>query len=151
MLKRYPIRALRYFLFLALLFGVVFGVMLLIGQTSLDKLYQVFHTQWWVLLILFVGLPLAYPLFSYTARDVRGNLVERRAVVDRALVSNGFRITEETPQRIVARATGSKRISLLMLENRIEITPEGNHYIRIEGAKKEVLKIEARMRAFAGL
>ncbi len=150
-MKRYPIRVLRYFLFLVGLFIVLLGVLLLVGQTSPLGLRHVVETRGWVLLAVFVGLPLVYPFFSYGARSVRGNLHEKRETIDRALASCGFEAVGESPERIVAKATGSKRFTLLTVENRIEITPDGNQHVRIEGPKKEIVRIEARMRAFSNL
>ena len=146
MLKRYPIRVVKYFLFLLALFVVLFGIMLAIGQTSLTKLYTVFYSQNWVLLILFVGLPLAYPFFGYVAHDVRGNLTDKRSAIERALAMSGFMPVVSEPGRIVARASGVKRASLLF-EDRIEVTAESNHFVRIEGPRREVVRIEARIRA----
>ena len=156
MFKRYPIRVLRYFLFLTALFAVVIGLLALFDYISWDALKAIGRGEegsrrLWFLLIIFVGLPLVYPLISYGSREIRGNFGERRAAIDRALEASGYHIDEESEGRIVARATGSRRFALLMVENRIEITADGNHYVRIEGPKKETVKIEYRMRAFANL
>ncbi|MDR0954995.1 MAG: hypothetical protein LBM20_06425 [Rikenellaceae bacterium] len=151
MLKRYPIRVLKYFLFLVALFIVLFGLMVLFHWSSWNTFLSVWQTdRLWVLLFVFVGIPLLYPLFSYTARDVRGNLGDRREIVERVLTMSGYTLTEATPEKIIAHAKGIKKVALLF-EDRIEITPEGNHFIRIEGTKKEVLKIESRLRALGGL
>jgi len=148
MLKRYPIRVLKYFLFLVSLFIVLFGIMLIFNWTSVNMFKMVWGTdRVWVLLVLFVGFPLVYPLFGYGSRDVRGNMTEKRNAIDRALTSCGFTITENHPDRIIARAKGIKKVSLFF-EDRIEITPEGNHYVRVEGPRREIVKIESRMRAF---
>lgn len=146
MLKRYPIRAVKYFLFLLVLFVVLFGAMLALGQTSIERLVQVFYTRSWILLALFVGLPLVYPLIGYAAREVRGNLGEGRRAVERALAMSGYTVTENAPERIVAHASGIKKVSLLF-EDRIVVTAEGNRFVRIEGARREVVRIEARIRA----
>ena len=148
MLKRYPIRVVKYFLFLVALFVVLFGVMLVINQTSFQAFRMVWETKRWMLLILFVGLPLLYPFFGYATREVRGNMTEKRNVIERALISSGFKITEDQPDRIVAHAAKGIKKASLFFEDRIEITPEGNHYVRIEGARREIVKIESRIRAF---
>lgn len=151
MLKRYPLRVVKYFLFLVVLFIVLFGIMLIANWSSWDMFLNVWKTnRLWVLLFVFIGIPLIYPLFSYSAREVRGNLTDKRDVLERVLAMSGYTITAETPEKIVAHAKGIKKVSLLF-EDRLEITPEGNHFIRIEGPKKEVVKIESRMRALMSL
>ena len=151
MWKRYPIRVLKYFLFLVVLFAVLFGAMLIFNMTSWDMFRAVWGTsRVWILLVLFVGLPLVRPLFAYGTRDVRGNMDEKRNVVERVLATCGYTVTENRPDRIVAHARGIKKVSLLF-EDRLTITPEGNHYLRVEGPKKEIVKFESRMRSFMSL
>ena len=148
MLKRYPIRVLKYLLFLLVFFIVLFGIMLLFNWSSWNAFLRVWTSnQAWVMILVFVGFPLIYPLISYTARDIRGNLDDKRNVLERALASSGYTITEDRPGRITAHTKGIKKVSLLF-EDRLTITPEGNHYIRVEGLKKEVVKLESRMRMF---
>ena len=156
MLKRYPVRVLRYFLFLTAVFVVVIGLLAIFDYVSWDALKAIGRGEegtrrLWFLLIVFVGLPLVYPLVSYGSREIRGNFGERRAVIDRALETSGYHIDEESEGRIVARATGSRRFTLLMVENRVEITADSDRYVRIEGPKKEIVRIEYRIRAFANL
>jgi hypothetical protein len=147
MLKRYPIRVVKYFLFLSVLFVVLIGILLAMGQTSPEKLYYVFSNQYWVPLLLFVGLPLAYPLFGYTAHEVRGNLEDKRGAIEKALIMSGFRITTTEPERLIARGASTIKKLSLFFEDRIEVTAEGNHFVRIEGPRREVVRIEARIRA----
>ena len=151
MLKRYPIRVVKYFLFLVALFVVLFGIMIIFNWSSWSMLMNIWKTdQVWVLVAVFIGIPLIYPFFGYTAREVRGNLDEKRDVVERVLTMSGFTVTENRPTRIIAHTKGIKKVSL-MFEDRIEITPEGNHFLRIEGHRREVVKIEARIRTFMNL
>ena len=152
MLKRYPIRVVKYFLFLVALFVVLFGLMLIINQTSLHAFSTVWETdRVWVLLVIFVGMPVFYPFFGYTARDVRGNMTDKREAIERALAVSGFKVTENTPGKIVAHAAKTVKKMALGFEDRIEITPEGNHYVRVDGPRREVVKIEARIRAFTSI
>lgn len=148
MLKRYPIRVVKYFLFLVALFVILFGIMLLFHWSSLHMFTAVWKSdRMWLMLLIFVGIPLVYPFFGYTAREVRGNLSDKRDAIERVLAMSGFTVTEDLPDKIVAHAKGIKKVSL-MFEDRIEITPQGNHFIRIEGARREVVKLELRMRNF---
>ena len=151
MLKRYPIRVIKYFLFLVALFVVLFGIMVVFNWSSWEMFLYVMKTnRVWILLAVFVGLPLVQPFFRYGTRDIRGNLTDKRNVLERALASSGYTITRDGPDQIVAHTKGIKKVSL-MFEDRLTITPEGNHYIRVEGPKKEVVKIESRMRTFMNL
>ncbi|MCD8185326.1 MAG: hypothetical protein LUD68_02380 [Rikenellaceae bacterium] len=148
MLKRYPIRVVKYFLSLVVLFIVLFGIMLAANWSSWEMLSTVWKTdRLWVLLLVFIGIPLAYPFFGYTARGVRGNLTDKREVIERVLAMSGYHITESYPDKIVAHARGIKKV-FLRFEDRIEISAEGNHFVRVDGPRREVVKIESRIRAF---
>lgn len=149
--KRYFIRALKYFLFLVVFFVVIFGGMLLLKQSSLDTLLTIWGTkQARGLIIAFIAIPLIYPFIGYVRRDVRGSFTEKRAIIDRVLAMSGYTVTEDTPEKIVAYTKGIKKVSLLF-EDRVEITPAGSQFVTISGPRKEVSKMEFRMRTYMNL
>ena len=147
MKNRYLIRALKYLVYLLLIFGVLFLILVLTGYSSWHSLSLIWHTdRIWLLVAAFILLPGIYPIFGYIKREMRLNFAEKRELLERVLTTNNYRIESETPDGLTARAVGSKRFALL-LEDRIVITSEGN-YIRIEGPRKEVVKLEYRLKTF---
>ena len=147
MKNRYLIRAVKYFLFLIVLFVILFAVLLATGYSSWDTFLRVWTSdRAWLMIAVFVGLPLAYPLFGYVSREVRGNLADNYETIERVAHMNGYLIKERTPERVVCGVSGLRRLALLF-EDRIEITADGN-YFRIQGPRKEVVRFVYRFETF---
>lgn len=147
MKNRYLIRVAKYFLYLVVLFALLFAILLALRYTSWETFIHIWGTnRAWLMLAVFIGLPLVYPLFGYVSRETRGNLTENRELIDRILLMSGYRVVEETPERIVCRVSGIRRLTLFF-EDRMVISNEGN-YIRVEGPRKEVVRFQFRLETY---
>lgn len=147
MKNRYLIRAAKYFLYLVVLFIILFVFLLAMNYTSWDTFIHVWRSnRAWMMVLVFIGLPLAYPLFGYVSRDIRVNLAENRELIDRVLQMSGYRVVDETPEKIVCRVSGIRRLTLFF-EDRLEIKADGN-YIRVEGPRKEVVRFQFRVETY---
>lgn len=145
---RYIIRAAKYFIYLLLIFAVLFGLLLATGYSSWQTFGAVARSgRVWLLAAAFVGLPLVYPLFGYVKRQMTIDFDGRRELIGRVLAMNGYRVVSETPDSLVCRAaTGLKRAAL-QFEDRIVIRRTGRG-VRVEGPRKEVVKLEYRINTF---
>lgn len=147
MKNRYLIRAAKYFAYLIILFLVLYGILIAVGYSSWSTLVTVWSSnRIWMLVIAFVGLPLLYPFFGFVTREVRGNLETNRDVINKVLALNGYTVVSEDNGRIICRARGVKKVSLLF-EDMLTITADDN-YLKIEGPRKEVVRMEFRLRSF---
>jgi hypothetical protein len=148
MKNRYPIRAAKYFVYLLLLFVVLFGLLLLTRSTSWQTLGAVVHSgRIWLLAAAFIGLPAIYPLFGYVVREMNLDYDQRRELFGRVLAMNGYRVVSETPDSLVCRAESGMKRAALQFEDRIDIRRDGRR-IRIEGPRKEVVRLEYRLNTF---
>ncbi|MCH5305524.1 MAG: hypothetical protein J1E79_03500 [Rikenella sp.] len=146
-MHRYGIRAMKYALFLVILFFVLFGVMRAFGSVASWDL--IWHSERkWMLLGAVVFFALLYPFFGYTRRRLTFRADKRAAEVERVMEMCGFRRIETDthgPDAMLFEAEGAVKRAALMWEDRIEITtdPEGASYI--EGNRKEVVKAAFRL------
>jgi hypothetical protein len=148
MKNRYSIRAAKYFVYLLILFALLFGLLLLTRYTSWQTFAALTQSgRIWLLAAAFVVLPTLYPLFGYVAREMSLDYDKRRELIERVLAMNGYRIVSETPDSLICRAAAGMKRAALMFEDRIVIRRDGRG-VRIEGPRKEVVRIEYRINTF---
>lgn len=144
-MKRYPIRAAKYAVYLILLFFVLLGILQLVGSsTSLTVLWAQ-PMRGMMLLGAVVVFALLYPFFGFTKKRLTFDASQRREDVDRVMAMCGFKPAEgATPEHLVFEAMAMSKRVTMMFEDKIEInTTDGVSYM--EGNRKEVVRAYFRM------
>ena len=98
--RRYSIRVIRYFLYLAGVFVAVSGLLALLGYASWSASLSAMCGDArgvWFALIVFVALPLAYPFWGYGSLEMDGHFDELRKTIDKSLKMSGYYIAQPYP------------------------------------------------------
>ncbi len=148
---RYAIRSLKYLLWLIVLFCALMLLLTLSGyaQYSLEEsLRQLTDSHQGVVMFgAIILLALLYPRFGFTTRSCAAEMESRREVILRTMSVSGFVLQAEEPGRLVFRAETPLKRLLLLGEDEVIITAHGEQ-IEITGARKEVVRIQFRLRSF---
>lgn len=149
-MKQYLIRSAKYLLWLILLFTLIYALMIFSNTSNIegeDALAALFKSQRGLLMVvaLFV-LALFYPRFGFVRRTLVGDLAQNRELVLKTLQISGFELTEEHDGILIFQGATFLKKAKVLWEDKIIITPMGENF-QIEGIRKEVVKIEFRLKA----
>lgn len=146
--KTYLIRSIKYLIWLALLFTVIFVLMIRTGTArgnAEQMLYELFHTQrGWMMIIILMVLAFLYPRFGFTTRRLTGNLMTDREAILAAIHRNGYSVVSESTDEWTLRASSPAKKLILMWEDRLTITQQGDELV-IDGIRKEVVRLVFRL------
>ncbi len=148
-MNRYPIRAIKYFIWLLLLFIVVFIIMNITNTSQVRGLEG--FTQMMVsrkgpmLIFAILALSLLYPLVGFMKREIKGN-IEKENIVQ-VMKDLGYNLRNYKGESMVFTARNPMRKLSMYFEDRIEIICN-EQGITIDGIRKEVFKVEYRLTKF---
>lgn len=151
MKNRYLIRSLKYFAQLLVFLAVLFAAMALTrtSRVAPGELFgEVFlTTRGAVLMAAVVLLAAFYPRFGFVRREVPLDWACERAKIVELFVLCGYELVEEVPGRAVFRASSPLRRWTSLGEDAIVLTPGGDGIV-LDGIRKEVVKVEFRIRSY---
>lgn len=146
-MKRYPIRAAKYVVYLAILFFVIFGFMNALGGTNLP-LSTLFTTSRGALLgAALLVFALLYPFFGFVRKSITFDASQRAGDIERVMGMCGYMRSGGTDDKMEFRAVGTMKRLGLMFEDTIQITTLDG-FSTLEGPRKEVVKAAYRMGTF---
>lgn len=152
-MNTYTRRAVKYLIWLTLLFVLIFTLMMATGtsaQSPAESLQILFGSQRGLLMIgMILVLALFYPRFGFVRREIKANLDTDREKIIQAFEMSRFMLVCEEGNRLTFRTRLPIQRALLLWEDTVTLTADDN-YVTIEGIRKEVVKIEYRMKALVG-
>lgn len=108
-MKTYLIRSIKYLIWLALLFTLIFVLMIRTNTARAggeQMLHELFHTQrGWMMIGMLMVLAFLYPRFGFTSRSLKGSVATNRDDILRVAHRGGFSLVSETPGQLVFRAS----------------------------------------------
>ena len=150
-MKTHIVRAVKYLIWLALLFTLVFALMISTGTSRVgagEALHELFGSSRGMLMIAtIVVLALLYPRFCFTRRSVRADLKADRERILQTLHTSGYSLVAESEGTMIFRASSPLKRALLLWEDRIAVTADGES-ITLDGIRKEVVRAEFRLKSF---
>lgn len=146
-MKRYPIRAAKYAVYLIILFFILFGVMRAVGSASpIDVLWT--SSRGLMFLGVVVVFALLYPFFGFTRKRLTFNAAAKVDDVERIMAMCGFKRVEAdgfgADHMLFEAVTTGKKV-LMMWEDRMEIITDERGASWIEGNRKEAVRAAFRM------
>ena len=148
-MKTYLIRSIKYLIWLALLFTLIFVLMIRTNTARAggeQMLHELFHTQrGWMMIGMLMVLAFLYPRFGFTSRSLKGSVATNRDDILRVAHRGGFSLVSETPGQLVFRASSPAKKALLLWEDTIIVTQQGDQLV-IDGIRKEVVRMEFRLK-----
>lgn len=153
-MSKYFLRACRYILRIAVLMTVVLMIMTLSGLSSVNDLAQfasIFASTRGLLFLalIFVG-GFIYPAFSFVKTEVKCDISQKRESIVNAFASCNYLLETSEDGKMTFRIRSFIRRLNYSFDDRITVISDGR-YIVIEGLRREVVRIEARLRAFMAL
>ena len=145
MILKHLRRALKYFIQITLLFGVIIGILMLSGMASTD-IDTAFRSGWksvQLILAAFALMSLIYPFFGYGKRTVHatGDPATHWKTIDEALDNRGYVFAGETPEggRKFHLKSGVSRVARLW-EDTITINPVLGGF-QAEGLTRDLVRV----------
>ena len=143
-MKTHIVRAVKYLIWLALLFTLVFALMISTGTSRVgagEALHELFGSSRGMLMIAtIVVLALLYPRFGFTRRSVRADLKADRERILQTLHTSGYSLVAESEGTMIFRASSPLKRALLLWDDGESIT--------LDGIRKEVVRAEFRLKSF---
>ena len=148
-MKTHIVRAVKYLIWLALLFTLVFALMISTGTSRVgagEALHELFGSSRGMLMIATIVV-LALLYFGFTRRSVRADLKADRERILQTLHTSGYSLVAESEGTMIFRASSPLKRALLLWEDRIAVTADGES-ITLDGIRKEVVRAEFRLKSF---
>ena len=151
----YLMRALKYFLRLAIIIAVVLAVLAASGMlaTRGAEVLTALFVSWRgaVLLGVIVLLAVLYPSISFTTVRVRGSLETNRDDVINSFATYGYSLAREDEHGMTFRANSFVRRLAWQFDDAVTVSStDSGKYLKISGTKKIVPRVEVRLNAFWG-
>ena len=89
-------------------------------------------------------LAFLYPRFGFTTRRLTGNLTTDREAILNTIHRNGYSVVTESSTEWVLRASSPAKKVILLWEDRLTITQQGEE-LEIDGIRKEVVRLIFRL------
>ena len=137
-------RALKYFIQICLLFGLIIGILMLSGMVSKDVSVAFQHgwtSVWWIL-ALFAAMSLAYPFFGYQKRkiQVKGDPALAKDGIVEALKIRGYVLDNEQDGALTFKFASPVARAFRMWEDRITLTPVLGGF-EAEGLSRDLVRV----------
>ena len=159
---KYAIRAVKYFLYITVIFAVVIWVLACIASgtvvTTLSGVTATLVNGWksvGLILGVFAAVSCFYPMIGYIRRPlaILGSLEENRAAIDSFMGERGYVFEKQTDESLCYRIVGSMSRLSRSWEDRVTIT-QGAAGLCMEGLRKDVVRLamglETRLGAPSG-
>lgn len=150
-MKRYPIRVFKYILYFGILFLAIFGILHLIGYSSMSLSGMIKSQKGWMFAAVIGGFALLYPFIGFTKRRLTFHAADRVEDVERVMAMCGFkRIPNQAGslddnRNMTFRASSLMKRMSMAFEDKIEITTTENEGSYIEGHRSEVVRAYFRL------
>lgn len=146
-MKRYPIRAAKYAVYLIILFFILFALLRAFGSASpMNVLWTT--SRGLMFLGVVVVFALLYPFFGFARKRLTFDAASRVEDVERVMAMCGFqRIEADTHSAndMLFAATSTAKKAAMMWEDKVEIVTDADGISYIEGNRKEIVRAAFRM------
>lgn len=144
-------RTVKYFLKLVIVIALVLGALAALGMlnTQGTSVLETLVYSWRGAMLAgaVVLFSIAYPKISFDTVDVRGDLEAHRDDVINAFANYGYSLDREDGGVMIFRANSLLRRLLWQFDDAVTVEQHGR-YIRIEGTKKIVPRVQLRLNAY---
>ena len=143
---RYFIRAIKYFIYFAVLTTVIVTALVLIGavEGNIDSIFEGGTDALWKIAVFFALVAAVYPKVGFITRDIPSDR-DWNGIREEVLTFFGerrYELESETPQQVTFRIRGTAGKLSKMYEDRITLTIRPGGY-DMEGLRKDVMRLAA--------
>lgn len=151
---KYIRRAIKYFIYLVVLFILIYVVMSLTGMTqqmnSPELLWSFVRSKNGLFMIVaIVVLAVLYPKSGFVKREVKLNMEDQkeRNILFSVFDTSGFHLIRENAGELVFRARSPFKRLALLYEDDIVVTKDTRSIV-LEGSRRSVVHISFRLDSF---
>lgn len=141
---KYFIRAIKYFIYFAVLTTVIVTALVLIGavEGNIDSIFEGGTDALWKIAVFFALVAAVYPKVGFITRDIPAERSwdEIREDVLTFFRERRYELESETPQQVTFRIRGAAGRLSKMYEDRITLTIRPGGY-GMEGLRKDVMRL----------
>ena len=142
-------RAVKYFLFLAVLYLVIVTVLCATGMSAVpfgEMGYALFCTwRGGLLWLMALGMAATYPVRGFVRREAEADFGADRQMIVETFASAGFVLTAETANEMTFRAASGLRRLRLLGEDEIKVRPAGEGRITVDGIRSVAVPVALRI------
>ena len=142
-------RALKYFVFLAVLYVAIVAVLCATGMSAVPaaEMGHALFCTWrgGLLWLMAAGLAATYPLRGFVQRQAAADFAAGRDRRVDAFASAGFVLAGESSGEMTFRAAGALRRLRLLGEDEISVRPAGEGRIVVEGIRSVAVPVALRI------
>lgn len=156
---KYAIRAVKYFIYITLVFAVVIWVLACLSAkkvlTSPDDIISTLVNGWrsvWLILGVFAAFSSIYPMFGYIRRTlaVGGSVAELKGSIDAFMEERGYGFEKQDEGKLCYRINGSMARLSRSYEDRVTVS-QTVRGIEMEGLRKDVVRLALGLEARLGI
>lgn len=143
---KYFIRAIKYFIYFAVLTTVIVTALVLIGavEGNIDSIFEGGTDALWKIAVFFALVAAVYPKVGFITRDIPSDR-DWNGIREEVLTffrERRYELESETPQQVTFRIRGTAGKLSKMYEDRITLTIRPGGY-DMEGLRKDVMRLAA--------
>ena len=149
-MKKYLLRSLKYFVVLCLLFVALVWLKITYEKLpiTMGQMMQLYFSAWtgWFMAVVVVLMSATYPYFGFVSRKTTGSITTDRQQVEAAMATTGLVLKSAEGGRLVFRATGLQRLTLLF-EDEVVAEQQGEEIV-LSGHRKTVVRAMIRLEGY---
>jgi len=141
---KYLVRAIKYFIYFAIIMTVIILALVLIGavEADINSIFKDGVESVWKILGFLAAISAIYPAFGYMRKDacIHGSMEENRNGIVEFMESRGYVVTDESADKIVFRCSSKVRRLTRMWEDSVIVTPNIMG-VQLEGYRKDLVRL----------
>jgi hypothetical protein len=149
-MKQYFLRSLKYFIVLCLLFVALVWLKVTYEHLpiTMGQMMQLYFSAWngWFMAVVIVIMSATYPYFGFVTRRTVGSITADRQQIEAAMATTGLVLKSTEDGRLVFRATGVQRLTLLF-EDEVIAEQQGEEIV-LSGHRKSVVRAMIRLEGY---
>lgn len=143
-MKRYIIRAIKYFFYFCILLTIIMAILVVIGAAEANPatMFKNGYDSFWQIGLFFAFMSALYPKFGYTKRQavVPGEYSEVKAEVINIMSDRGYLLESEDGEVMTFRFKSTLTRIMRMMEDRVTLTKEFTGF-SVEGPTKDIVRV----------
>lgn len=147
-MKRYVLRALKYFIYLSIILFAIITVLVAFGivEKDIDAMFVNGKDSLWQIGLIILAFAAVYPRIGYSKRELRvlGEPSQSEAVIVSYMEERGYEAVSRNAESLEFRKTNSLVRAVKMYEDQIVFNSTLDGYI-IEGRTKDIVRIESAL------
>lgn len=146
---RYLVRALKYFVHLAIVLSLVVAILMVAGivEKDISQVFKNGYDSLWQIAVIMAVFAAVYPKFGYSRQRVivPGPDEETKPLLDKVMAAHGYRQEDRTDGKLCYRRASAGDRLLRLWEDRITVERIVTGY-ELEGYNRDIVRLANALR-----